>query len=324
MSDIKQYSAYLREYLQRNTTYPRSIFVEVTPLCNLRCVFCPCYISGEEVTKDRKNTYLSLEDFKKIVEPIVGKFNFQICFTYSGEPLLNKEIFKMVKYLKHNNIPVVIHSNAMLLTKERIKEMLDSGLDRYIVSFDGATKKTYEDIRRGGDFEVVINNLKDLINERLLRGLAKPFVEMQMVLTSTNIKETKIFEDISNDIGVDNHYLKTLLVFQDTKNQKYVEDVKEYFVEDNVARYKKDENGNLILKDRGGCPEIQNCVITCDGDVVICCFDVHGKYCFGNAIEESLQDIWDSKKYAEFRKNVMHKRNLPICEFCNTSEHIKK
>lgn len=324
MSDYDKYKEHLSEYLKSNNEYPRSIFVEVTPLCNLRCVFCPCYIPGEEVTKDRRTTYLSFEDFRKLVDFIKGKFNFQICFTYSGEPLLNPEIFKMVKYLKENEIPVVIHSNAMLLTKQRIKEMLESGLDRFIVSFDGVTKKTYEDIKKGARFEVVIDNLKNLISERNAQGLENPFVEMQMVVTSTNINESTLFEDLSKEIGVDNSYLKTLMIFQDTKNKDYVKKVEELFIDDGVARYKRNEKGNLVLKNTEGCPELQNCVITCDGDVVPCCFDVHGKYCLGNAIENSLKDIWDAKRYEDFRENMMNKRKLPICKFCNTSIHILK
>lgn len=100
--------------------------------------------------------------------------------------------------------------------------------------------------------------------------------------------------------------------------------MREYFIEDDVARYKVVDDGKLVLKDMGVCPEIQNCVITADGDVVICCFDVHGKYKFGNCTEKGLDDIWDSKEYRGFRENVMDKRTIPICEFCNTSTHITK
>jgi radical SAM protein with 4Fe4S-binding SPASM domain len=324
MSEYTQYKDYLSNYLKNNKKHPRSIFIEVTPLCNLRCVFCPCYIKGEEVTKDRKTKYMSLENFQKIIDHIDGKFNFQICFTYSGEPLINKNIFKMVGYLNDKDIPSVIHSNAMLLAPKKISEMLDSGLDRFVVSFDGATKETYEDIRRGSKFDKVVDNIRNLIQERNSLGLSKPFVEMQFVVTSKNKHEIPLFKALCDELGVDNGYTKTLLVFQDTANKDYVKEVKEYFIEDDVARYKLGENNELILKDLGPCPEIQNCVITVDGDVVICCFDVHGKYKHGNAIEKSLTDIWDSEEYRDFRKNIMNKRALPICKYCNTSTHITR
>lgn len=324
MNEYDKYKKHLSKYLKSNKDYPRSIVIEVTPLCNLRCVICACYIPGEEVTKDRRTTYLSFDNFRRIIKSIKGKFNFQICFSYSGESLLHPEIFKMVKYLKENKIPVVIYSNAMLLTKQKIKEILESGLDRFIVSFDGASKKTYEGIRKGARFEVVVNNVRSLIKERTAQGLEKPFVEMQMVVTKTNINESELYGELSKEIGVDNSYLKTLMVFQDTKNKEYIKKVEGLFIDNEIARYKRNEEGNLVLKNTEGCPELQNCAITCDGDVVPCCFDLHGKYCLGNAIENSLKDIWDGKRYKYFRENAMNKRKLPICRFCNTSIHISK
>ncbi len=320
--EYRKYKEYLSKYLQSNTKYPRSILVEITPQCNLRCVFCPCYISGEEVYDDRNDPNgMTFENFKKFIDHIVGKFNFQICFTYSGEALLNRDISKMVKYLNENNIPSIIHSNAMPLSEEKIKELVDFGLDRFAISFDGGTKKTYEDIRRGAKFEIVIQNIKNLIEYRNSKGLLKPFVEMQMIVTKTTKKEIPQFHQLCKELDIDNAYVKSMLIYQDTKNKDYVNFVKEYFVADEIARYEM-KNGELVLKDKHGCPEIDNCVITSDGDVVSCCFDVHGKYKQGNAIETSLEKIWDS--YNDFRKIKMETRSLPICDFCNTSQHLSK
>lgn len=324
MTEYERYKEYLGSYLRSNADYPRSIFVEVTPICNLRCVFCPCYIEGEEVTEDRKTRFMSLSDFQRIIDRIAGRFNFQICFTYSGEPLLNRDIHRMIEYLAERDIPSVVHSNAMALTPRRTAELLDAGLDRFIVSFDGATKETYEDVRRGADFDRVLANIRGLISERNSRGLTRPFVEMQLVVTSKNRHEISLFKSLCESIGVDNSYTKTLLVYQDTANRDYIEEVKGYYVDDEVARYKVAGGGELVLKDMGTCPEIQNCVVTVDGDVVICCFDVHGRYKRGNCIERGLDEIWDSEEYRSFREKIMKNRVLPICKFCNTSTHITK
>lgn len=324
MSEYTEYKERLSKYLKANQRYPRSIFMELTPYCNLKCVFCPCYIEGEEVTLDRRTKFMPLENFRRIIDGIHSKFNFQICFTYSGEPLLNSDVYRMVGYLSERGIPSVIHSNAMPLTPEKTAELLDSSLDRFIVSFDGATKETYEDVRRGADFGRVVENIRTLVSERNRAGLEKPFVEMQFVVTSRNFSEIPLFKSLCEDIGVDNSYTKTLCVYQDTQNAGYVEQVREYFVEDEVARYMVVGGGELVLKDMGPCPEIGNTVITVDGDVVICCFDVHGKHKFGNCIEEALDVLWDSPRYRKFREEIMNKRALPVCKTCNTSTHITK
>ena len=324
MNEYKRFKQDLSKYLQLNNNYPRSIFIEVTPLCNLKCAFCPCYIEGEEVTRFRKTKYMSLDNFKRIVDHIGEKFNFQMNFTYSGEPLVNKDVFKMIRYLADRNIPSSVYSNAMLLTPERTKEMLESGLDRFMVSFDSITKETYERIRIGSNFDKVIENIRFLIKSRNASGLVKPFVEMQMIMTNQNSDEQKKFKALSEDIGVDNAYTKSLYIYRNTDNNEYIKKVEGFFWEGDVARYERKNDEELILKDLGICPETQSCVITVDGDVVMCCFDLHGKYILGNAIEDSLVDIWDSDKYREFRAETMKPRALPICKQCIPSKPIKK
>ena len=64
----------------------------------------------------------------------------------AGEPLLNPELEKMVEYANKQNIITCISTNAMLLTKERTKNLIAAGVDRVIISFDGATKESYEKI----------------------------------------------------------------------------------------------------------------------------------------------------------------------------------
>lgn len=323
MNEYIKFKDELSRYLQANEKYPRSIFIEVTPLCNLRCAFCACYIKGEEVTRYRENNYMSYETFKKIIDNMAEKFNFQMNFTYSGEPLLNRDVFKMVRYLTDHNIPSKIYSNAMLLKSTLAEEMLASGLDRFVISFDSAVKETYEAIRIGGRFEQVVENLQYLIKLRNERGQSKPFVETQIIMTNKNGHELEIFKKLSEDIGVDNAYSKSLYIYRNTDNQDYIKQVEGFFWEGDVARYERTEEG-FVLKDKGGCPELQSCVITVDGDVVMCCFDLHGKYLFGNAIEQSLVDIWDSPKYRQFRQEVMAPRQLTLCQQCITSSPIKE
>lgn len=319
----------LSEYLKANKNYPRTIFVEATPYCNIKCVMCPCYLEGQEVYKYRKSKAMSFEVFKKIIDFIKSEFNFQIAFTYSGEPLMNKEIFKMISYLSDNSIPSSMHSNALLITQNKFKDIVECGLDRLKISIDGTDEKTYSQLRRGGDFRVLLKNISGLMEYKKGKNAVSPEVQLQYIVTKTNYQNIDKFMKLADDLKVDKAYLKTLAInyLKDdgTADQKYRDFIRdEFFIEGDVARYLKDEEGNIKLKDKGICPELQNTVITCDGDVVCCCFDVFGKYTFGNASQKSLKDIWDSKKYDNFRKESMDKRKLPVCDMCNASGHIKK
>ena len=142
-------------------------------------------------------------------------------------------------------------------------------------------------------------------------------------MTNKNAHELESFKQLSEDIGVDNAYSKSLYIYRNTDNQEYIEQVEGYFWEGDIARYERTEKG-FVLKDKGGCPELQSCVITVDGNVVMCCFDLHGKHVFGNAIDRSLVDIWDSPKYRQFRQEVMAPRQLTLCQQCITSNPVKQ
>jgi len=44
-----------------------------------------------------------------------------------------------------------------------------------------------------------------------------------------------------------------------------------------------------------------------------------GDYAFGNVLEEgkSFRDIWNSKKYKNYRNNLMYHKKLPLCKKCD-------
>ena len=64
-----------------------------------------------------------------------------------GEPLVNHELDKIIKYLKDREVEVIINSNGTLLTPKWQEKLIESGLDQYRCSIDGATDETYARIR---------------------------------------------------------------------------------------------------------------------------------------------------------------------------------
>ena len=62
--------------------------------------------------------------------------------------LINKNIFRMVKFLINRNINCTISTNGALLRKN-IDKLLDSGLSELIIGVDGATEDTYKKYPKG-------------------------------------------------------------------------------------------------------------------------------------------------------------------------------
>ena len=130
--------------------------------------------------------YMKWSTYTKIFESGIP---YSIKLNWRGEPLLHKEIGKMVRYAKAMGvIDVRLNTNGTLLDRETAIDLADAGLDYLIISVDGATKETYEKIRIGGNFEDLVNNIirTFFIYSRLKRV---PKVRIQMCKQPDNEDE---------------------------------------------------------------------------------------------------------------------------------------
>ena len=117
-----------------------SLIIEPTNTCNLRCTFC---FVTEGMT--REDGFMDFELFKKVIDESPGLEH--LCMHNWGEPLLHKDIFRMINYAKAAGIAwVVMNTNGTLLTDKIIQRIVDSGLDIIRFSIDGSAE-TFKKIR---------------------------------------------------------------------------------------------------------------------------------------------------------------------------------
>lgn len=296
--------------------YPMEITIEPAGICNLKCPMCLLNKSKTDIERQKK--VLKFKDYKKIIDD-VKDFVVHISLYYAGEPLLNPDIFRMVNYADKNNIDTLIATNATLLNKENRKKLLSCGLQRIILSIDGATKKTYKKYRVGADFDKVIENIRKLVKERGNRRL--PVIALQTIATKKTLKEFKKYKKLAIDLGIDEAYVTRMYI--DQYKQKVPKNVlKDVIIGGKWSRYKKIKNGRLIPKTYvKSCPSLHHTHILSDGTVLHCCYDTRGEYTFGNAIKNNFKDIWNSKKYRHFRNKLAKPMILPLCkESCTPAE----
>lgn len=301
----------IRSYFQ---DIPRTIVVEPASVCNLNCTFC----APTKINLGRKNKFLDFEVFKKMIDDAKNDC-WAILFTFCGEPFLNKDIYKMIAYTNESGFFTSASTNMTLFNdKKTVNSLIDSGLNHLTVSLDGITKKTYEFHRIGGNFDQVVKNLKLIAREKKKKGLMTPFLDLQMVVTKKNIGQVPRFADFAKKTGADGAYLKPLYIDQGVSDE-YVKRVKkELFVESEVSRYLKKEEG-IALKRETSCDFLDKPVISSDGEVFACCMDYVGQYRFGNVGQENLLEIWRRGKYKKFRQKQMKEKRLGICRGCATA-----
>jgi len=132
---------------------PVEIIFPVTFMCNSRCKMCSRWkidTSKEELTTQQiKKIFKQLKDFGVLIINITG-----------GEPLLRKDIFKILDICESLGLKVVFTTNGIALNEEKIKKLIKYKNLELIISLDTLNKKTYKQLRGVDAFDKVIKNIK--------------------------------------------------------------------------------------------------------------------------------------------------------------------
>jgi MoaA/NifB/PqqE/SkfB family radical SAM enzyme len=286
---------------------PYVLMVETGTICNLNCPTCPT--PREIIVGARTAKNMDFDDFKKIIDNSYKSFSAVVLF-WSNEPLLNKEIARMVRYCDELNLYTFISTNVMLLTEEKIRELIKSGLDELLVCIDGFSAKTYERFRKGAKFETVKGNIESLCKIKKESNALNPWVEIQYIETKQNSEEVASCQEWAKEIGVDKFRLQPLYITRHLRDFKKLGD--EFCIGKNwEERYK-----NKSRKGKNSCknPNSTVCVLV-NGQLAICCYDIKSTYRFGSLLENSFESIAKNKKYLKIKKQG-EKRGLSICKGC--------
>ena len=297
----------------------KSVIIETTNLCNLHCPLCPTQSSN------REKGIMSFSDFLQIAESLPPSIQ-NVSLYLSGEPLTNKNIFRMVKFLVNRNINCSISTNGTLLGK-KIDQLLDSGLSELIIGVDGATEDTYKKYRKGGDFPVLIENIRRLVQEKRKRCLKTPFIEIQFIIMKHTEKEMDLAVKLAKDLKVDAiSFISVSLGTHHTDEKTRKKLAQEYLPHDlSFSRYNIDKEERAINKWKYNyCPHWKMPVILWNGNITVCCFDHNELEVYGNVLKKNLLEVWKNKKHYQVVKKMIF-RKMKICKtcgLCSGDEHI--
>lgn len=294
--------------------FPEGVMVEPASICNVRCVLCP-------ITKGkikRQTNFLDFQVYKNIFR-VSRYFIKYITFWNFGEPLLNKHLPEMVRYVATTGVNTQVSTNGQFFEKEYLEELLSSGLTKLIISIDTYNKNQYEKYRVGGNFDILQENIRKIIDIKR-RINSKTQIVLQFLVTKenqSNVDEIKIF---GNKFGADEIIIKTMGIGSAFTNPSKKE--KDFLPTNHLLRYNK----NLYAKKRitGRCKYMWFRTVICsDGSLLPCCRDQEGAFILGNVSKKSLLKEFNNKKYIEFRKDISKHQTIELmCLRC--PEEIKK
>lgn len=305
------YSFYLTKWLQKPIQWgmPFTISLEPTTACNLRCPECPSGLRA--FTRPTGN--LKEDFFRKTIDELHRELMYLI-FYFQGEPYINPKFLDMVKYAHDKGIYTITSTNGHFLNNENAKKTIESGLDRLIISVDGTTQDTYENYRKEGNLEAVLQGARNVVKWKKEMKSKTPHIIFQFLVVKPNEHQIPEIYRLAEEIGIDEVKLKTAQVYDYENGNDLIPTIEKY------SRYKQREDGKWEHKSAllNHCWKLwHSCVITWDGLVVPCCFDKDAEHRLGDLKQKTFKEIWHDSRYRGFRKAILKGRSeIDICTNC--------
>lgn len=188
--------------------HPTFINFVFDPSCNLSCPSCRVkkilHTSGPEYEKMKNIERKITQELEKIDT----SHSYRINVTGSGDPFGSK-IFRDFLFnldgSKKKNLKISLQTNGVMFTPAIWKRMskIQDNIDSVIVSIDAATEATYNKVRVGGNWGLLIENMKFLSSLRSQNKIKN--LRVDYVVQKYNYKEMKDFVLIflSKDYDID-------------------------------------------------------------------------------------------------------------------------
>ena len=305
------FSFQLTKLLRRPVQWgiPMTISVEPTTACNLRCPECPSGLRS--FTRDTGN--MKEDFFRKLIDDMGRKLTWLI-FYFQGEPYINPKFLDMVSYAHMKGIYTITSTNGHFLHPENARKTVASGLDRILISVDGATQDVYEQYRIEGKLETVLQGARNLVQAKKDANSNTPHIVFQMLVVKPNEHQIDTIKKLAKEIGVDEVKLKTAQVYEYETGNELIPTLDKY------SRYKQNADGTWAVKNKllNHCWKLWHaCVITWDGIVVPCCFDKDAIHRLGDLKKNSFKEIWKGAAYEGFRNKLSGgRKEIDICTNC--------
>jgi radical SAM protein with 4Fe4S-binding SPASM domain len=273
---------------------PVEYIVETTAKCNLYCPMCP------RETHKQPKADMSAEAFDKLVRQS-GETAEHMMLIGLGEPFMDPKIFERIEFCHRHSISTLLSTNGTFLDERLAAQVLDSPLEQITLSFDGASKESFEFYRKGAKFEKVRDNFVRFAAMKHARRSGLQVV-VQMVRMERNAGEVAEFVRFWSAVpGVDQVRIK-----EDETN----------LMRPQAGHDAGDWKHPCHYLWRGPMYVKQN------GDVYPCCqsYMLDGAP-LGNIEQQPLADIWNSPEMQRMRRAHATGRagEIDVCARCCTT-----
>jgi MoaA/NifB/PqqE/SkfB family radical SAM enzyme len=262
-----------------------------------------------------------------------------------GEPMMVRELPRMICYLKERGTYVLFNTNGTLLTRRKGKELIDSGLDELRISLDAAEAQAFALVRGRDMFDRIVRNVRNFTAMQRELGVVLPRPSLWLTGLRETIDQLPAFVRLAHEIGIPEVYLQRLVYFPEGQGLARPESAlfeqldgpeSESIQEaDELARslgVKFNASGatepGTSLKRQEDKQPWSLCrrpwtlmYFTAHGKALPCCiapFSMRGydSFTLGDATQQSLREIWNGERYQDFRRALLSDDPPTACASC--------
>ena len=280
----------------------RQLFWECTLRCNLKCKHC-----GSDCKVVAETPDMPAADFLRTIDsitPHVDPHKLMIIFS-GGEPLMRNDIEAVGAELYKREYPWGMVSNGMLLTEERLKRLLASGLKSVAVSLDGMQDD--HNWMRGND-QSFQNAMRAI---RLLARTKNLAWDVVTCVNGRNISYLPAMKDMLYEAGVRNWRLFSIFPLGRAKQypefqlsnpdframMDFIKATRKegkmhasYGCEGFLGDYEGEVRDHLYICNAG----ISVASILIDGSISACT-SIRSKFYQGNIYHDDFWDVWENR-----------------------------
>ncbi len=317
---------------------PVCLYLETTNRCNLLCTTCPRTFEALEPPGD-----MSWELFTSIVDqfPDIAR----VVLHGVGEPMMVRELPRMIRYLKERGTYVLFNTNGTLLTRRKGKELIDAGLDELRISLDAAEARAFALVRGRDMFDRIVRNVRAFTAMQKELAAATPRASLWLTGLKETIGQLPAFVRLAHEVGVSEVYLQRLVYFPEGQGFARPEsalfeqlaDTESALIHEADALAKSlgikfnasgaTEPGTSLKRQDDKQPwslcrrPWTLMYFTAHGKALPCCiapFSMRGydSFTLGDATQQSLREIWNGQRYQDFRGALLSDEPPAACASC--------
>lgn len=312
------------DWQRAKAVYP--VYMEISPVgaCNHRCTFCAVDYIGYQAQR---------LDVKILTDRLaeMGRLGVKsIMYAGEGEPMLHKDINRIVSATADAGIDIAFTTNGTLMNAKFIEQSLP--LTAWIkVSLNAGSAETYAAIHRtkASDFDLVLNNLRAAVSHKRQQGL-NCTLGAQILLLPENRHEVATLAGICKDIGLDYLVVKPYSqhLFSETRLYENLRYDDLLGMAEQLAAFNGD-GFNVVFREQtmknysqSDAQRYQTChatpyfwaYIMADGEVYGCsAYLTDQRFAYGNIHQSGFQEIWEGEKRRQNWHYIAHELDIGQC-----------